>query len=206
MVRKQTWILLVVFAVLLGGAFYLQKNPLPSSSGTETPSPTALARLLKEGWNTSDIVWMELKGKQSSAIQLSRDNQGVWTLTPEAATVDPGKAEEIRTQIADMRALANLPASFALDAAGFSAPAYILTIKNTQGQQSVIRIGNETPTATGYYAQVDDQAPVVIDKTVIDNVTGKLAKENLMPATATPQAEKVTPNPTIEQQQTPTPK
>lgn len=206
MVRRQTWILLAVFAVLLGGAYYLQKNPLPSSSGTETPSPTTPARILKGGWNTSDIVWMELKGKQSSAVQLSRDNQGVWMLTPEAITVEPGKAEEIRTQIADMRALANLPASFALDAAGFTAPAFILTVKNTQGQQSIIRIGNETPTATGYYVQVDDQAPVVIDKTVIDNITGKLTKENLTPATTTPQAEKVTPSPTIEQQQTPTPK
>ncbi len=187
MVRKQTWILLAVFAVLLAGMFYLQKNPLPSS-GSTTPSPTSAAPVL-QGWTSSDIVSMEFKDThQGTTIQISQDAQGNWTLGPDKKKVDTGLAEELRTQIAEFRPIAALPTGLQLQAIGLETPSRILSIRNKQGKQSELRIGNADPTDSGYYVQMDNQPPVVIAKSTIDGTLDLF--NNAIP---TPTAPPVTP-------------
>jgi hypothetical protein len=201
MVRKQTWILLAVFAVLLGATFYLQKNPLPKA-GSVTPSPTTAAPLL-QGWSADDIVWMELKDGQGSAILIAQDAEGNWTLGQDGKQkVAAGVAEETRAQISAMRPVTTLPASFELDPVGLKAPARILTIRNKQGKQAEIHIGNATPTDSGYYVQVDQQAPVVLDKTTVDGTLDLF--KNALP-TATPEPTQPAGAATNPQQTTETP-
>ncbi len=185
MVRKQTWILLAVFAVLLGVTFYLQKNPLPKAAGSVTPSATSAAPIL-QGWDPSSIVWLESKDSQGGTIVLSQDSQGNWTLGQDGKQkVEAGVPEEIRAQVTTMSPAASLPPSFALDPAGLKAPTRVLTLRDKQGKQAEIRIGNETPTGSGYYVQVDQQAPVVVDKTTVDG-TLDLFKSALPTATPSP--------------------
>ncbi len=167
MIRKHTWILLGVFALLVAFMLYLQKNPLPSSA-SKTPSPTPAALVLN-GWSANDIVWMELKVSQGSTIQLIQDAQGIWTLGPGGKEkVDTGLAEEIKSQVVEMRTTAALPAGYQLDVIGLNAPARVLTLRNKQGKQTEIRFGKADPTDSGYYVQVDNQAPVLVDKTTAD--------------------------------------
>ena len=174
MVRKQTWILLIIFALLLGGTFYLQKNPLPNNEAL-TPSPTTSPKLL-EGWEGSDIVWMELKENQASPIQIVQDQQGNWSLESGAAAdagkvvVETGKAEQLRTEIAEMRATATLPASYQLEAIGLNALTRSLSIRDAQGKQITINIGKTDPTNSGYYVQVGTQAPVVVNKYTLEGI------------------------------------
>lgn len=185
MVRKQTWILLAVFAVLLAGALYLQKNPLPKPAGEVTPSATTAAALL-QGWNASDITYMESKDSQGSSIVLSKDAQGNWTLGQDGKQkVEPGLGEEIAAQITEMRPVMALQANIGLEPIGLKTPARLLTIRNQQGKQTELRIGNTTPTGSGYYIQVDQGAPVVLDKTSVDG-TLDLFKYALPTATPAP--------------------
>ncbi len=185
MIRKGTWILIAVFAVLLAGAFYLQKNPMPAGGGTATPSPTAEPAAFLAGWNTSDIVAIDLKEGQNSTIQLAQDEKGAWQLGAQKTPVDPGKVEQVRSEIVSMRPTRTLPTDFAREAAGLTNPARTLTIRNKSGQQVVMRIGNPTPTGTGYYMQVDDQAPVVVAQGSVDGIVSPLTS---LVATPTPAA------------------
>ncbi|RPJ39255.1 MAG: hypothetical protein EHM21_15880 [Chloroflexi bacterium] len=60
-----------------------------------------------------------------------------------------------------------------------------MTIRNAQGKQAVLRIGNATPVDSGYYVRLDEQAPVVVEKTTIDG-TLDLLQSTLPTATPAP--------------------
>ncbi len=201
MIRKQTWILLIIFALLLGVAFYLQKNPLPESAEL-TPSPTSAPNLL-QGWQSSDIVWMELVVGQGEPIRILQDAQGNWVLeSGESFPVEAGKAEQLRSEIAEIRPITVLPADYALDALGLNIPSRTLSIRDKQGKQVTISIGNMDPTESGYYAQVATQAPAVINSYTLEGIvdlfysaqptptpepTIPAVDPNAQPATPTPQ-------------------
>lgn len=69
-----------------------------------------------------------------------------------------------------------------------------------------MKIGNITPTTAGYYVQLDNHAPVVIDKTSMDEILNNINRQALSPATATPLPAQVTPGSmTPSSQITPTP-
>ncbi len=188
MVRKQTWILLGIFAVLLAGVFYLQKNPLPEAA-SKTPSPTAAPKLL-EGWAPGDIMFMELKDSQGKDIQLTQGADGTsWTLGPDSKQkVESGLAEEIRSQVVEFRAVTILPAGYQLEPIGLQTPKRSLTLRNKQGKQVELRIGAATPTGDGYYVQMDNQAPVVLSKTTVEGTLDLFnnALPTPTPAPATP--------------------
>src|SRR5512133_3830129 len=107
MVRKQTWILLVIFAGLLGVTFYLQKNPLPETTANATPSATAAPAILS-GWQEQDITGIELKAGQNTLAQLTRDAQGDWQYGPGKTQVEAGKVAQITAQLIDTHAVTTL--------------------------------------------------------------------------------------------------
>jgi hypothetical protein len=69
-----------------------------------------------------------------------------------------------------MRAIAMLPDNYQLDALGLQSPARTLAIRDKQGKQITISIGNTDPTESGYYVQVAAQPPVVVDKYTLDGI------------------------------------
>lgn len=182
MIRKQTWILLAVFVVLLAAVFYLQKNPLPVNKADITPSPTA-QRLLLAGFQTQDIVFVSYKDA-ATELQLS-NNGGKWVVLPDNKPVDVGKAEEVRAQIADMYVMSILPTSFTQASGGLASPKQTLTFKTSQGKEAVLKVGQTTPTGDGYYVQVDNNTPVVVEKGALDTLIGQMTISNLAP-TPTP--------------------
>jgi hypothetical protein len=157
--------------------------------------------LLLPGWTSSDIVWMESKDSSNGkSIQISQDAQGNWTLGPGGKQkVEAGVGEELRTQIVEIRTMATLPLGLQMDAVGLSAPTRFLSIRNKQGKQSEIHIGKADPTGSGYYVQVDNQSPVVVDKYTFD---GTLNLFNNALATPTPLPQ--TPAPTSATPNAPT--
>lgn len=182
MVRKQTWILLVVFVILLGAAFYLQKNPLPKAESA-TPSPTAQAQMIP-GLAGDQIVKIELKDGQGNATQIEQDPLGNWALGPDGKQkIDTGVAEQARAGLTSAMVQASLPAGMDLKAISLNAPTHTITVTTKDGKQTVILVGSETPTASGYYIQVDNQAPVVVDKGAIDSLVNLLNKDSLITPT-----------------------
>ncbi len=201
MIRKQTWIVLGVFIVLLGFAFYLQKNPQVGAANA-TPSATVQPQLLP-GLTDTDVVSIERKDQQGGTLQVSQDAQGDWLLGPEnTQKVTPGPIEEARSQITSTLVLASVPENIDRTVTGLAQPATILTLKDKTGKQTELRIGNATPTGSGYYLQVNNQAPVIVDKGSVDGFLGSLTKDSLLLTTPTPGG---APSNTGEATPTPTP-
>ena len=185
MIRKGTWIVLLIFVLLLGVAFYLSKNPLPTSASL-TPTATEIPPLLS-GWKSSDIVRIDYIG-DPGPLSLSQNPDGSWTVGPEnpvPATI--AQVEYVRSQLTAIRMNFVLNTTDPMEAVGLAAPTRRLILQNAQGAQVEIRIGKETPTGSGYYIQVDNQTPVVINKFSLDGVLNVLIREQLAAPTPTPE-------------------
>lgn len=180
MIRRGTWILLLIFALLVGLAFYLQKNPLPSEA-ERTPSPTAPVQVLS-GVNSSNITGIALVSGSEEPAKISINAQGEWVVGETGGQMaETGKVEQLRAEIASLQVMTSLPDRFELEPAGLVDTAKALKIQTDQGKQIEILIGNETATGSGYYIQVNSDNPVVIEKAAIDTIL-ELILEIVAPA------------------------
>lgn len=182
MIRRSTLVFVILFLLLLAGAFFLRKNPLPSSK-TPTPIPTQQAKLLPN-ITAQDITSLSLTQSEGLAVEVTQDGQGGWMFAgePGRTIAAPGKIEQARDELASTLVTAELPEGYDLSAVGLEKPLSEIRIKTTSGQAFSIHVGEKTPTVGGLYVQLGDSTPVVINKAVIETVT-KLLEE------ATAQAE-----------------
>jgi hypothetical protein len=184
MIRKQTWILLIIFVILAAAVFYFQKNPT-TGINQPTPGPTAHLKMV-EGWTTGEITRMEFQDELGNTTQLQQDAQGNWVLQPAGKPVSLGKVEELRTQILDATALSILDSNASLEPVGLSKPAVTIILSSSQSRQAVIHIGNLTPTSSGYYVKVNDQPPAVISRFAVESFLSLMKEGALLEYTPTP--------------------
>ncbi len=90
MIRRTTWIILGVFIVLLGLAWYLQRNK-PAAAVQTTPTPE---RQYLFDIQESNIKKLEIANNQGQRVVLGRDASGVWSLQdPKVDATDVAQAE-----------------------------------------------------------------------------------------------------------------
>jgi len=163
--KRSTGIVLVVFLALVGLMLYLnQKN---AATGATDVTPTAPVENLfteTEGLPTS----IDIKSKTGEQVTIERNNAGVWVLKqPIEAEADQGSAEAAASQVTALRIVSR--PDVAPDEVGLIQPSYILTVKLTGGAVKTVRIGDLTPTSSGYYTSVDDSNEIlIVSKTGLD--------------------------------------
>jgi hypothetical protein len=163
--KRSTGTVLVVFLALVGLMLYLnQKNP---SAGATDVTPTAPVESLfsaTDGLPTG----IDIKSKTGEEVSVERNNAGVWVLKqPIEAEADQGSAEAAASQVTALHIVSK--PDVAPDAAGLTQPSYVLTVKLTGGAVKTVRIGDLTPTSSGYYTSVDESNEVlIVSKTGLD--------------------------------------
>ena len=190
MIRRSTWVVLAIFALLLGAALYLQTRPAQEANDS-TPTPTQETSLFSV--DASQLVGVRIIGPDGRAFYVTRQADGGWLLIEPAtnAVLDSGLVESNLNQLLSAQYLTRLDATLALESVGLVTPQYIIRFSLSDGQQRLFEIGSETPTASGYYVRLDNTELVVVSKFNIQAVVGMLQNLPLVP-TATPQ---VTPTP-----------
>lgn len=182
MVRKSTWILIVVLLGLVGLSLYLQKQKGSQSAETATPS----SRLPLFSAETGQPSVVRIENAAGDAVELARDSGGKWVLrAPSASEADQAAAEAAATQVGALRSLSTVKLAPAV--IGLDKPAYTLTISFNKAGTHQLRVGSQTPIQDGYYSQLDDGPYQVVDKSGLDVLIG-LLKAPPYPATPTPGA------------------
>lgn len=198
MIRRNTWILLVAFIVLLVAAILLQRSGgLKAEEATATPT---LAEQMLLEIQLDAVQRVTVQDSSGRSIAFERVDQGTWKLTaPQEQPADAAKIDPAVTSLASLSVLNPLEAAIDLDVIGLEAPAYTITVGLSEGQPRVIQVGGTTPTGTGYYARLDGGTPVVVSKFGLDALIGLLDNPPV-PATETPApgaaTETVSPNST----------
>jgi hypothetical protein len=80
--------------------------------------------------------------------------------------------------------LAKLPADYSLDSLGLVNTGTVILLKSADGKTMQVTVGIVTPTGSGYYVQLDENAPVVVGKPALDAVIQLF--DEAIPETPTP--------------------
>jgi hypothetical protein len=194
MIKRPTWILLAILALVIGAYFVIKNRP--SATSTEA-TPTALGNNFLVTQADGTLQRLRISDKQNRVVQMQRDSSGTWVVTlPTLGAADQSLAGAAETQVGALRIVTTLENSLNLADAGLDSPAYTIELTFVSGIQHVIQVGTLTPTSSGYYVRYDAGNLYVVSQSGID------ALLNLLTAPPYPATE--TPVPTIEDTATPT--
>jgi len=161
MIRRTTWIALVLLAALIALAVWWSRRSgegeaaLPA--GTPLPSPV---------WElTSDQILslrVESPG-EAKVLELVRDPQAGWRMTsPVHEAADAARVESAVTWLASPQVRAELPATEDLSPFGLQTPAYRLTIQTREGAEYAIEVGRTIPTGGLMYVRSPARSGVLM--------------------------------------------
>jgi hypothetical protein len=181
--KRSTWIVLVIFLAMVGLMYYLTQNKPAVDDETEA-TPVAPAEFLftdTDGLPTG----IDIQSTAGEQVSINRNEAGAWVLKqPIEAEADQGSAEAAASQLTSLR-IVSRPEVAPADA-GLDQPSYIMTVELTGGTVKTVRIGDITPTESGYYTSVEDNGDVlIVSKTGLDALLTLVSSPPFVP-TQTP--------------------
>ncbi|HEX8992281.1 MAG TPA: DUF4340 domain-containing protein [Anaerolineales bacterium] len=176
MIRRNTWLLLLILAALVGFAFYLSRHKAQqTASATPTVASGAAASaplFATADGNPTDISIKDTTGK---SVDVARNESGVWVLkAPTDAAANQASAEAAATQLTSLRVLASPQLGF--DVVGLTQPSYTIFVKFSSGKSHTLAVGAVTPIQDGYYTSLDSGAVRIVDKQGLDSIIQLLAQ------------------------------
>jgi hypothetical protein len=182
MMRRSTLAILVIFILAVVALLLLQNAPNSPLSPTATPVSTTAPALLA-GVNPQDINLLVYKQPTGVETRLTRGPDGSWQYG-EAGAVAPGKVEQLIAELLATRTILQMPLGQNLKDILLENPTQSITFQTAGGKTTIIQIGGLTPTQSGYYVKVDQNAAAVIEKAALETMF-QLFNES-KPATPTP--------------------
>jgi hypothetical protein len=182
MIRRGTLVVLAIFVLLIGVTWYLEWSPAGQARARGTPTATARPKLIELG--TDQFTKIEMKDS-SGTFGIQRNLNDTWSFTDAQNTpADQGKIQQLLASLTGLQSIATVDIN-TLAAFGLVSANQVLTIQTSNGT-FVMKVGKVTATSGGYYVQIDNHAPVVVDKSSLDEILNSMNRQNLSPATATP--------------------
>jgi len=192
---RPTYILLIIFLVIVGW-FFWNKNNATNNPGSALPTQAVVPTLeylfpADKGIVTSILI----ENNAGKAVALERVG-AAWEFTmPLLGASDSSAVEAAATQLTALPVQTRLPNLTPADV-GLTSPHFTLTVGFSDGSFVIALVGDETPTGGAYYVRKEDGSIVVISASGIDALTGMIDNPPL-PLTATPIASP-TPAPATE--------
>ena len=98
MIRRNTWILLVILVLLIGAALYF--NNQKKTSGATTPTPANTFLFPSQDGHPTDIKIQDTTGH---SVEIARNATGSWVLkAPTADAANQSQAESAATQLTSL--------------------------------------------------------------------------------------------------------
>lgn len=195
MIRRSTLAVLVVFILAVAALLLLQNSPNSPLSPASTPMSTTAPSLLS-GWNSQDISTLIYKQSTGGEIRLTRGLDGNWVYANEGPAPQ-GTVEQLTSEIVAIRMSVQISDGQNLKDFLLDNPTQAITLQSVDGKTTTIQIGGLTPTQSGYYVMVDQNAPAVVGKESLETVLQLFDEAKPIPPTSEDGAvdPTVTPNP-----------
>ncbi len=185
MLRRSTWVMLAVFAIVLTGAYlWSRKEAEKPPEATPTPAPTAGGLLFKF---TGPIKQVRLERVGGASLELTADEQGGFQITyPAGLQSDPQAAGEAVAQLAALATVSRLIDIPPMSTMGLDPPAYRLVVTTTEDQQSLVSVGRLTPTQSGYYILSSDRNVYIVSTYALDPLLQLIDSPPVLPTPTSP--------------------
>jgi hypothetical protein len=180
--RRSTWILLLVFGLLVVFAWLFQRYQAnkPDTSPTTTPIPTAAKLFSLTNLLVSELMIVDNQGNQ---VDLYRDQSTSNNWAVRDMPTDQADKVGIETAISDLLSIQiidRLTEILPLHYIGLATPVYTLTLTTTDGRHIITEVGDKTPVGTGYYIRLDSGPVVIVDNITLDEVLNFVKKPPLL--------------------------
>lgn len=188
MIRRNTWILLGIFVILLVGAWLFQRDNQDEEAQT---TPTEGVSLLFEiGERT--ITAIRIADNQDNAVAVMLNSDGSWELVvPEGEPGDEARIASAVSQAEQLRVLSPVESELDLGTIGLDPAQYTIEVTYSDGSEETAYFGDETPTGSGYYAYMQDNEQLqVVNKFSVDSLLD-LLNDPPIAAPTTPAPESV---------------
>jgi len=186
MVRKPTFILLIVMVALGLLAWWFELSPSVTTAKT-TPTITQSPRPFSS-WkfeNTTLIEYLD-PGGNNLTIRKGKDFN-TWSVDQLKDTlIDSGKVTRLLAELFSIQPLMKLGTAPDVSAMGLGENTRRLTLSDTSGSTIEIVFGAESPTKSGTYVQIGTDY-YIINTPVINNIDPLVTKEGLIAKTEFPQ-------------------
>lgn len=178
--RRSTILYLVLFAIVLAAAYYLN-NRAETAEEDVTPEPTTAP--IEYLFNSTDGLptRIRIESKTGETLEVARNEENAWAIIqPEEAAADQGTVESAAGQVATIRILERVP-NLAPEDVGLDDPEYTLTFEFTSGVERMLEIGVLTPTERGYYARSEGGDILIVSTVSVDSLLGLLTSPPYAP-------------------------
>jgi hypothetical protein len=183
MIKRPTWILLLLLALFLA-AYFIITDRLKKPSAETTPTTTGNNYLITSTDGT--LQSLRIVDRQENTFQMQRDSSGSWMVTvPSSGKADQALAEAAVTQVSALRIITTLDDQLNSGDAGLDSPAYTIELAFAGAVKHIIQVGDLTPINNGYYVRFDGGNFYVVSQSGIDALVGLITSPPF-PATETP--------------------
>lgn len=195
MIRKPTWIILLVFLVLLAAVFLWQRSQ-DQKAAQATPTAAGAAERQNLFDIEGEIASLRIERVGDKSIELVRGEDGKWTLvgSPDAP-IDSAALDSLADSLASLplvNTLQNIPE---MEALGLNPPSYRILVVLQSGSQLIASVGKATPTGSGYYVLTGDRGVYVVNQFSLQSILDLVDNPPYLP-TPTPLPAEMTPEAT----------
>jgi hypothetical protein len=171
MIRRETWIALMILAGLAGAVWYLNR-PQTVQPDEITPAPPTQFLFDVLG---GEYTRVELTSSEGTAVILEAGEGGAWFVVEESPRLaDIYYVQTALIQLNSIRILSTLNPAPEADVLGLEPPRYTLTL-DAPAEQRRVEIGNRTATGSGYYVRTASGAIHIAASYPLDDILRLLA-------------------------------
>ncbi len=187
MVRRSTWIMVVVFVLAGGFVFAYQRFQANKTVNAPSETPTIIPEKLYS-MPIADVDKINIADNSGESITLYRNpDTAAWVIAE--YPIDKVNSTQIKSTNAQLLAISvkeTLPDTTPLSAVGLDSPAYTITMTTMEGTLVITYVGSPTPTGSGYYVRIGTGPVVIVDKTIMEAVVDMVKNPPLL-STPTPE-------------------
>jgi len=178
MIRRSTWITIVVFIFLLGFVIYWNRSRIPE----ESKDPTALP---ESPWNISltEIESVTIASYElGETLELQKTIEGKWIeIAPQEGQVDAERVEQALTWLTMPIVNRKILTEGGLAQYGLDEPKGLITLFTQDGEIQILLVGEDSPTGNQTYTIVPNTYEVLlINKIDVDSVMELVGMELLL--------------------------
>jgi hypothetical protein len=200
MISKTTWVVLLIFAVLLAAVLLWQRSQDQKAAEATPMGTEAVADAQYLFDIEGDVAGLRIEHVGVKAVDLEKDETGQWML--KGASPSPLDSAAMDSAIGDLAVISvvstlqNPPEPEDL---GLNPPSYRILVTLRNGDQLIASVGKVTPTGSGYYVLSGDRRVLIVNEFSLQSILDLVDNPPYpptpypLPSELTPGAEQVTP-------------
>ena len=206
MIRRQTWVILGLFVVLLAGTLFWQQTKLKNTPEETTTVTTPVQEEDLFDPTGAAISYVKIQRVEDGVtLEMQKQPEGWVLLIPQAWATDSPTIDSAVSSLLSARIVAKPSGATDLVVLGLEPPAYRMQVGLENGQKITINVGKAAGAGTGYYVLTDARVVYIVNKFSLDSLIGMLDLPPVMPTPTPEPTLEPTVVPTEEQSITPTP-